>query len=277
MISAILAAKALKKLRGGNMFTTGASPFNSKARQLYGGWTIGEAQAANNIWALRKAAAMEAKYGSDPQQVLEARRWLRNYNETRKANPSGMRLAMNRARRALGLGVVRKAPLSPAQKKAILEYWRGIKLSDKSPAASLRRKYISGVPYPPLGYLVENPLFQFPIQDVEGLDDSKLTVNELMTDPAWREDFFPTAAARKDWMKNHPAYKAFRFDKAAFGPKKVFDPSYYLGDLSDVTGAYETEFLPEDKYNEAMDKWLAANPGAVRVKREEDMNDAGNP
>lgn len=270
MISAILAAKALKKLRTGKMFTTGASPFNSKARQLYGGWTIGEAQAANNIWALRKAAAMEAKYGSDPQQVLEARRWLRNYNETRKANPSGMRLAMNRARRALGLGIVRKAPLSPAQKKAILEYWRGIKLSDKSPAATLRRKYVSGVPYPPVGFLIENPNFMFPIQDVEGLGDSKLTVDEMFTDPTWRDDFFPTAAARKEWMKNHAAYKPFRFDKTAFGPKKVFDPSYYLGDLSGVTGKYETEFLPEEQYNAAQAEWLANNPLPVRVKEEEE-------
>lgn len=222
------------------MFSVSASPFNSKPRQLYGGWTVAEAKAAKNLWALRKAMAMESKYGSNPADVLAARKWLRDYNETRKSNPAGMRLAMNQARRAAGLGVVRKRPLSQAQKKAILDYWRDIPLADKSPLASYRRSLISRAPFPSYGYMIKHPEFQFPMQDLDpAVMNSSLTAEQMMMDPTM---FFDTSAARKAWMKEHPEYKALRFDKAALGPKHVLDPSEYLGSMATVRGAYEPDY-----------------------------------
>lgn len=221
------------------MFSVGATPFNSKARQLYGGWTVKEAQDANNIWALRKAMAMESKYGTSAADVLAARKWLRDYNETRKSNPQGMRLAMNQARRALGLGVVRKRPLSKEQKEAILTYWRNISLADKSPLATYRRSLISRVPYPSYGYLIQHPDFQFPRQDIDPtVTNYALSADQMMADPTM---FFDTAAARKEFMKNHPEFKAMRFDKAALGPKHIIDPRVYLGNLATVQGAYDPD------------------------------------
>ena len=53
------------------MFSVGARPFNSRSRQLYGGWTL--AQAGNNMWGKKKFYEMAAKYAPDPEDRADAR------------------------------------------------------------------------------------------------------------------------------------------------------------------------------------------------------------
>lgn len=238
------------------MFSVTARPFNSKARQLYGGWTVSEAQNARNLWALRKAMSMESKYGSNPQDLLAARRWLRDYKATYKSNPVGMRLAMNRARRALGFEPVRKRPLPKAQKDAILAYWRSIPLNDKSQLASLKRNLISKVPYPPYGYLIQHPHFAYPFQELDpAVMNFAVSADQMSVDPDW---YFDTKEARKAFMARNPTLKPIRFDKAALGPIHPMDPSVYLGDLATVSTGDPEVALQQD---------LAAQAAAAQAAR----------
>ena len=256
------------------MFSVTARPFNSKARQLYGGWTVAEAQNARNLWALRKAMTMESKYGSNPQDLLAARRWLRDYKATYKSNPVGMRLAMNRARRALGFEPVRKRPLPKTQKDAILAYWRSIPLNDKSQLASLRRNLISKAPYPPYGYLIQHPHFAYPFQELDPqVMDFAVNANQMITEPEW---YFDTKEARKAFMANNPALKPIRFDKAALGPIHPMDPSVYLGDLATVSTGDPELALQQDLAAAAQAQAAAARAqaqAARRAKAEEDIDD----
>lgn len=258
------------------MFSVGAKPFNSKARQLYGGWTVKEAQDANNLWALRKAMTMESRYGNDLNDVLAARKWLRDYKATYKSNPVGMRLAMNRARRALQFEPVRKRPLPRAQKDAILNYWRSIPLNDRSQAASVRRSLVSKAPYPPYGYLISNPNFAYPFQELEPqVMDLALTTDQMLADPNW---FFNTKEARKAFMAAHPELKPIRFDKAALGPVRVLDPAAYMGELARVSTGDPEIALAQDAQAAAARAQAAAAQAtavanAVRGVKNEGMGD----
>lgn len=204
------------------MFSVAARPFNSKARQLYGGWTPEEA--AGNLWGMRKAYDMIAKYGTDPGEVQEAKSWLKAYRKARKDNPVLIRQAMNATRKLAGLGRYYPKPLTKAQKDAILQYWQSIPFSDKSPLASYRRALVSKAPYPPYGYLIANPHFARPEQDLDpAIMDFATTADQLYTTgPTMATGFFADPAQRTAFYKD-PANSAF---------KPIRIPKGYIGDTN---------------------------------------------
>lgn len=234
MISAILAAKALKKLRGGEMFTTGARPFNSSARQLYGGWTPDEAQATGNLWALRKAYAMRAKYSTDKAEALAARQWMRAYNKTRKEHPTAIRVAMTAGRKMAGLGRYMMKPLSKQQKDAILNYWEAIPLNDRSALAAYKRKLVSNAPYPPYGFLIANPLFSNPEQDVSNVLAEAQSADQIQADPF---SFFPDKETRRAFIKANPNLAAMHFSKGVLGEPEAWNLNEIIAPAVDLSQA----------------------------------------
>ncbi len=211
MISAILAAKALKKLRGGEMFTTGASPYNSAARQLYGGWTPEEAR--GNLWATRKAMAMRAKYGTNFEEVVAAKQWLQAYNKARKKMPTVMNAAMARARKALGLPNPIPYPLTDGQKEAILSYWESLPLTDKTRMGALKRALVSKAPYPPYGYLLAHPGFSNPAQAT----DPTVLAYASDVDAFYNKGYFDSMADRKAYLKRI-GYNPIRVPRGRINP-----------------------------------------------------------
>lgn len=67
------------------MFSVKAAPFNSRARQLYGGWTL--AQAGGNPWLEKVYHEMAGKYAPDAIK-RQSRQWLRQHKANVRANPA---------------------------------------------------------------------------------------------------------------------------------------------------------------------------------------------
>lgn len=142
MISAILAAKALKKLRGGEMFSVGASPFNSRARQLYGGWTV--QQAGNNLWGQKQAYQMMAKYSENEQDRKIARKWLKMYRVA--AQDPNFRARVREAGKPYWDKAI-YPKMTPEQKRSIYALWNNTDFTQDVPT-QLKSRVLRGAPFP---------------------------------------------------------------------------------------------------------------------------------
>lgn len=196
------------------MFSVGATPFNSKARQIYGGWT--PAQAAGNLYAMRKAYEMQAKYSTDPTVAAEAKNWMRSYRLMRKRMPDAVKAALNRSRKALGFQRYLPKPLTKAQKDKILALWEAVDINDKTPEGSYKRKLFSST-YPPYGALIQYPELGRPFQElVPEVMNSATTADQIFTTgPSMATNFFATPAERKAFFADpaNAIYKPIRIPR----------------------------------------------------------------
>lgn len=123
------------------MFSVGASPFNSRSRQLYGGWTLDEA--GRDPWAMRQWYLMSSKYNPDENERKTARAWLRAYREL----PLGTRKAFTKeGRKYWNLAI--KPGLSAEQKQAIWDLWQATPLSDSNPTTQFVSSLLRHAPFP---------------------------------------------------------------------------------------------------------------------------------
>ena len=203
------------------MFSVGATPFNSRDRQIYGGWT--PEQAGDNLYALRKAYEMRAKYSTDPNIAVAAKNWMRSYRRLQKSMPGVMRAALNRSRKALGFQKYRIKPMTPEQKQAILDAWELVDINDKTPEGSYKRKLFSST-YPPYGFMIQYPDLQRPRQDIDpAITGYALTPDQLYTvGPSMATNFFENAAQRKAFFAD-PANARFKPIRIPRGTVPVTD------------------------------------------------------
>lgn len=143
------------------MFSVGAKPFNSEARQLYGGWTAD--QAGNNLWGLYKANSMQARYGPPGPATDAAKLWMKNWRKASRENPRGTRAAL-RASAGDWLKQRKRKPLSAAQKNAILADWNSIPFVI-TPESAYNVSLVSGATYPSWRRLMLHPELTFPYDE----------------------------------------------------------------------------------------------------------------
>lgn len=129
------------------MFSVSASPFNSKSRQLYGGWTPQEARAANRPYEEKVAYEIISKYAPDGSaEKMNAKRWLKMYKMLARVTPEWRR-GMRERSRAYALG---KIPMQDAQKAYVLrEFLNGTPISDipdKSTRVAIKALRQGGLP-----------------------------------------------------------------------------------------------------------------------------------
>lgn len=147
------------------MFSVGASPFNSRSRQLYGGWTLQEA--GNNPWALRQWHEMSAKYNASPGARRASREWLRAYREL----PLATRKLVNSSGRPYWNKALKKA-LTDAQKAQIWAEWQTIPLSADNGYEQWRSAMMRHAPYPSVAAISTYPYATAPASvKVEGYRD----------------------------------------------------------------------------------------------------------
>lgn len=109
------------------MFSVGATPYNSRSRQLYGGWTLEDASAAQSpamrAWAKKKYYEMAAKFGPTPGARRAAKAYHTMYTDEINANPALSRQVM-KIGRLMGKNAVRPA-MTDAQRASIFNFFRG--------------------------------------------------------------------------------------------------------------------------------------------------------
>ena len=99
------------------MFSVSATPFNSKARQLYGGWTPQQAREARKPYEEKLAHEIIAKIapsGSDEQ--IASKRWLKMYKILARTHPE-LKAGMRQRSRSYALG---KFPIDDRQRANML-------------------------------------------------------------------------------------------------------------------------------------------------------------
>lgn len=170
------------------MFSVGATPFNSRARQIYGGWTA--AQAGDNLWGLYKANSMQARYGPTEgpgaAATEAAKEWMKNWRRASKRNPAGTRAAL-RAAAGDWLRQRKRRPLSPEQKAAILASWNEIPFQ-ANPENAYNVSLYSGATYPSWTRLMISPELTYPQVVADMGDQERLGQNTgevLATDGAY--------------------------------------------------------------------------------------------
>lgn len=195
MISAIIAHALLKKASKnkkttGGMFSVGATPFNSAARQTYGGWTL--RQAGNSPWAQRQWHMMSAKYNPNPVTRQRSRDWVAAY----RLIPKAVRKEFAQAGRKYWDKAV-KVELTPEQKEAIFNEFESIPLSEDDVWSQFRSNVIRNAPYPSIQALNTWPFVTAPLSaKVENLAD--LDAQSAALQSRTMADMFRAArAARK--------------------------------------------------------------------------------
>lgn len=147
------------------MFSVGASPFNSQARQIYGGWTL--PQAGRNAWAQRQWHTMSSKYNPNPIARENSRNWLKAYNLL----PKAVRKEFSSAGRPYWNKAI-KVALTPEQKQQIFQEFEAIPLSEDDAWAQFRSNIIRNAPYPSIQALSTWPYITAPASaKVENLPD----------------------------------------------------------------------------------------------------------
>lgn len=147
------------------MFSVGASPFNSRGRQLYGGWTLEEA--GNNPWALKQWHEMSAKYNASPTARKTSRLWLKTY----RTLPLATRKAVNSSGRRYWDKALKKA-LTDAQKAQIWQEWQSIPLSATDGFEQWRSSMMRHAPFPSVAAISTYPYTTAPASvKIEGYDD----------------------------------------------------------------------------------------------------------
>ena len=171
------------------MFSVGASPFNSRRRQLYGGWTM--AEAGQNIWGAKAAAEMEAKYGTGTERA-NARAFLRAYKKLVKDNPE-LKARVRLQGKPYWEDAIRPE-LSAAQKADILSRWHAVPFDAKNRLAHVRASLLRHAPYP--NYQIMNA---YPSLGVPYMETSPsimgISLDDIMEPYRTRAEMW--AAARK--------------------------------------------------------------------------------
>lgn len=153
------------------MFSVGATPFNSKSRQLYGGWTLQEA--GQNPWALRQWHEMSAKYNASPNARRASRDWLKAY----RALPLATRKIVNSSGRPYWNKALKRA-LTDAQKAQIWDEWQTIPLSADDGYQQWRSAMMRHAPYPSVAAISTYPYTTAPESvKIEGYPD--LTAQDI--------------------------------------------------------------------------------------------------
>lgn len=149
------------------MFSVGASPFNSRARQLYGGWTKAEAEAANSPWAERTWHSMSAKYNPSLLEREASKAWLKGYAEL----PKDLRRYYAREGRKYWNKAIKPA-LTDAQRAEIFNAFEGVGLSDTDAYLQWKANTLRNAPYPAINVLSTYPYLTAPRSvKVEGMAD----------------------------------------------------------------------------------------------------------
>lgn len=183
------------------MFSVGATPFNSNARQIYGGWTA--AQAGDNLWGLYKANSMQARYGPTTgpgaAATAAAKEWMKNWRRASKRNPAGTRAAL-RAAAGDWLRQRKRRPLSPEQKAEILAGWDAIPF-EVNPENAYNVSLYSGATYPSWARLITSPELTYPkvVPDMRVQEDLGQNTGEVLaTDGAYFADYDAYRQALRD-------------------------------------------------------------------------------
>lgn len=135
------------------MFSVGARPFNSRSRQLYGGWTL--AQAGNNMWGKKKFYEMAAKYAPDPEDRADARTWLNLFKRRAKNDPEFKKM-VRAAGKPYWKGAVAPALTDP-QRKMMWEIFRDQVPFTTDKSSQVLSKMIRSAPYPNWKFMVNYP------------------------------------------------------------------------------------------------------------------------
>lgn len=125
------------------MFSVGASPFNSRSRQLYGGWALNDA--GDNVWGQKQFYTMSARYNPSGDERRAAREWLRAYREAVKNNPARKK-AVRRQGKPYWVDAVLPA-MTEAQKRGIWQAWLQTPFSTSKPNQIMSRM-VRKAPYP---------------------------------------------------------------------------------------------------------------------------------
>ena len=114
------------------MFSVGAEPFNSRDRQLYGGWTLSDTNGIQNpvakMWAQKKYLEMLSKYGPSPGHRRVGTAGLYHYRQIAKANP-GLKKALAKFGRKMTSQAV-PPMLMQGTRDAMMNTFRNLSLSD---------------------------------------------------------------------------------------------------------------------------------------------------
>lgn len=163
------------------MFSVGATPFNSRARQIYGGWTA--AEAGDNLWAQYKANSMQARYGPAGAATDAAKEWMKNWRRASKRNPAGTRAAL-RAAAGDWLKQRKRRPLTAEQKAAILAGWNAVPF-ELSPENAFNVSLYSGATYPSWTRLMVSPELTYPqvVPDMADADRLGQNTGEVLAVP----------------------------------------------------------------------------------------------
>lgn len=179
------------------MFSVGASPYNSQARQLYGGWTVG--QAGNSLWGQYKANSMQARYGAPGAATTAAKAWMKDWRRASKLNPAATRAAL-RASAGDWMKQRKRRPLSAEQKAQILAGWEAVPF-ELSPANAYNASLYSGATYPAWTRLMASPELTYPMVEPDMADAERLGKNTgeiLATPDAYYADYAEYVQALKD-------------------------------------------------------------------------------
>lgn len=182
------------------MFSVGASPFNSKDRQLYGGWTADQAQ--GNLWGLYKANSMQARYGPPGPATDAAKLWMKNWRKASKENPRATRAAL-RASAGDWLKQRKRKPLSAEQKHAILADWNSIPFVI-SPESAYNVGLVSGATYPSWRRLMLHPELTYPYDEPDPAmqgRESRTSAQILGTPDAYYNDYNEYRQALRDRLR----------------------------------------------------------------------------
>lgn len=152
------------------MFSVGASPFNSRSRQLYGGWALdGEGGAGANVWGQKQYYTMSARYNPDADERRAAREWLKAYREAVKNNPARKR-AVRRQGKPYWVDAILPA-MSPEQKAGIWRAWLATPFSDRK-SDQITSRMLRKAPYPNARLMNTYPLLGVPrLAKLEGVQD----------------------------------------------------------------------------------------------------------
>lgn len=140
------------------MFSVGARPFNSRPRQIYGGWTL--EGAGDNMWAKKQFYEMSAKYNPDAEARADARTWLRMYKERAKGNKAFQKMVREAGKPYWSKAVMPALPKE--QRDALWESFRTLPLSEAVPF-QVTSKLLRSAPHPNWKFMQAFPNYGAPL------------------------------------------------------------------------------------------------------------------
>lgn len=140
------------------MFSVGARPFNSRARQIYGGWTLN--QAGDNLWAKKQYYEMAAKYNPNADARADARTWLRMYKERAKGDKAYQKMVREAGKPYWDKAVM--PALTDDQKAALWDSFEKMPLST-SPIWQVQSRLLRKAPHPNWKFMQAFPSYGVPL------------------------------------------------------------------------------------------------------------------